>query len=118
VTSIYDGSSTSARLAGMAFEAVYGECPQAEYTGIALEYGTLPLNEVMQALRADQWLENHPETAGRARADQARHRDAFYTDTPGVEAAGRRAGARSRAAGAWPGWRADGLGLTSRAWIP
>jgi hypothetical protein len=82
VTSIYDGSSTSARLAGMAFEAVYDECPQAEYTGIALEYGTLPLTEVMTALRADQWLENHPETPDELRRTiKRRTRDAFYTDT-------------------------------------
>jgi hypothetical protein len=82
VTSIYDGSSTSARLSGMAFEAVYGECPQAEYTGIALEYGTLALTDVMQALRADQWLENHPETdAATRQAIKRQTRDAFYTDT-------------------------------------
>jgi hypothetical protein len=83
VTSIYDGSSTSAKLSGMAFEAVYGECPQAEYTGIAMEYGTLPLNDVMFALRADQWLENHPETDDAQRRTIKRQtRDAFYTDTP------------------------------------
>jgi hypothetical protein len=29
----------------MMFEAAYEECPQAEYTGIALEYGTLPMDE-------------------------------------------------------------------------
>ena len=82
VTSIYDGSSTSARLSGMAFEAVYDECAQAEYTGIALEYGTLPLTEVMTALRADQWLENHPETPDDVRRTIKRQtRDAFYTDT-------------------------------------
>lgn len=83
VTSIYDGSSTSARLSGMAFEAVYGECPQATFTGMALEYGTLPLDEVMTALRADQWLENHPEADADTRATIKRQtRDAFYTDTP------------------------------------
>lgn len=83
VTSIYDGSSTSAKLRGMAFEAIYGECPQAEYTGIALEYGTLPLTEVMTALRADQWLENHPEAPPEVRTTIKRAtRDAFYTDTP------------------------------------
>ncbi len=43
VTSIYDGSSTSALLRGLMWDAVYEECPQAEYTGIALEYGTLPI---------------------------------------------------------------------------
>ena len=82
VTSIYDGSSTSALLTGLMWLAAYEECPQAEYTGIALEYGTLPVLDVMNALRADQWLENHPDTA----ADQCRTikrqlRDAFYTDT-------------------------------------
>ena len=66
----------------MAFEAVYGECPHAEYTGIAMEYGTLPLNDVMFALRADQWLENHPETDDeRRRTIKQQTRDAFYTDT-------------------------------------
>jgi hypothetical protein len=82
VTSIYDGSSTSARLTGMMFEAAYQECPQAEYTGIALEYGTLPWSDVTDALRAEQWLENHPETDAALRdAIKRRMRDAFYTDT-------------------------------------
>ena len=45
------------------WNAVYEECPQAEYTGIAMEYGTLPLLEVMQAMRADHWLHNHPDAA-------------------------------------------------------
>ncbi len=83
VTSIYDGSSTSARLSGMAFEAIYDECPQARYTGMALEYGTLPLDGVLRALRADQWLENHPEaTPDQHAAIKRQTRDAFYTDTP------------------------------------
>jgi hypothetical protein len=82
VTSIYDGSSSSAVLTGMMWLAAYGECPQAEYTGIALEYGTLPQPEVMTALRADQWLENHPEVDDAKRTAIKRQvRDAFYTDT-------------------------------------
>ncbi len=82
VTSIYDGSSTSALLTGLMWLAAYQECPQAEYTGIALEYGTLPVLEVLDALRADQWLENHPEVgAAQADAIKRRMRDAFYTDT-------------------------------------
>jgi hypothetical protein len=82
VTSIYDGSSTSAMLTGMMWMAAYEECPQAEYTGIALEYGTLPQPEVMAALRADQWLENHPEADDATRrAIKQQVRDAFYTDT-------------------------------------
>ena len=42
ITSAYDGSASSALLSGTACAAVYEECPQAEYTGIAMEYGTLP----------------------------------------------------------------------------
>ena len=82
VTSIYDGSSTSARLTGMMFEAAYQECPQAEYTGIALEYGTEPMDEITTALRQDQWFECHPEADPALRAAARRRmRDAFYTDT-------------------------------------
>lgn len=83
ITSIYDGSSTSAPLVGLMWMSAYEECPQAEYTGIALEYGTVPIPEVLDALRADQWLENHPEIgAPQAVAIKRRIRDAFYTDTP------------------------------------
>ena len=83
VTSMYDGSSTSAELTGLLFNAAYLACPQAEYTGIALEYGTLPLADVMTALRADQWLDNHPEASTEQReAIKRQMRDAFYVDTP------------------------------------
>ena len=82
VTSIYDGSSTSALLTGMMWLAAYEECAQAEYTGIALEYGTVPTMQVMDALRADQWLENHPEADDATRRHlKQQNRDAFYTDT-------------------------------------
>ncbi len=82
LTSIDQGSSTSAPLTGTMFNAAYEECPQAEYTGVALEYGTVPMWRVLQALRADQWLEDHPEqwpTRGAQIKQQVR--DAFYTDT-------------------------------------
>jgi hypothetical protein len=82
ITSLYDGSSTSASLTGMMWMAAYDECPQAEYTSIALEYGTLPITEMMDALRADQWLELHPEAPPeQARAIKQHTRDAFYPDT-------------------------------------
>ena len=82
VTSIYDGSSSSALLTGLMWNAAAEECPQAEYTGIALEYGTVPIMDVMNALRADQWVENHPEVDEPTRGSIKRQvRDAFYTDT-------------------------------------
>ena len=82
VTSIYDGSSTSAMLSGLMWLAAYEECAQAEYTGIALEYGTVPVMEVIDALRGDHWLECRPEAeATQGAAIKQRLRDAFYTDT-------------------------------------
>ena len=81
VTSFYDGSSTSAALTGINGSAVRDECPGVAYAGIALEYGTLPVLAVMQALRADQWLANHPEAAPAQRsAIKQAVRDAFYQD--------------------------------------
>jgi hypothetical protein len=82
VTSIYDGSSSSAFLTGLMWTSIGDECPQAEYTGIALEYGTLPVLETLQAVRAEQWLHKHPEAAPELRsAIQAQMLAAFYTDT-------------------------------------
>ena len=82
VTSIYDGSSESALLTGLMWSATGQECAQAEYTGIALEYGTQPFEQVTHALRADQWLENHPDAPHAQRVQIKRQiRDAFYTDT-------------------------------------
>ncbi|MEP7329506.1 MAG: M14 family metallopeptidase [Betaproteobacteria bacterium] len=81
VTSFVDGTSTSAPLTGVNFQAVADECPQAAYAGIALEYGTLPMLDVLNALRADQWLENTRDVpAGVHAAIKRQVRDAFYQD--------------------------------------
>ena len=83
VTSIFDGSSTSAFLTGLMWNSIYEECPQAEYTGIAMEYGTLPVLDCMHALRAEQWLRRHPDApAQEADAIRAEVKRAFFTDTP------------------------------------
>jgi Protein of unknown function (DUF2817) len=82
VTSIYDGSSTSAHLTGMMFSAAYDECPQAEYTGIAMEYGTVPLMQVMQALLGEHWLHLHRAAPPPLAAHiQQQMKAAFYTET-------------------------------------
>jgi hypothetical protein len=82
VTSIYDGSSSSAFLTGLMCNAVYEECPQAQYTGIALEYGTLPLMETLQALRAEGWLHQHPQAPPALAAQIKRQmKDTFFVDT-------------------------------------
>jgi hypothetical protein len=82
VTSIYDGSSSSALLSGMMFEAIHDECPQAEHTGIALEYGTVSTLQTLQALQAEHWLHFHPGAPPPLAAHIKRQmKDAFHTDT-------------------------------------
>lgn len=82
VTSIYDGSSTSALLTGLMWTAIHDAAPQADYTGIALEYGTEPITEIIDALRGEHWLALHPEAPPTlAAAIKARLKRAFYTDT-------------------------------------
>ena len=64
------------------WSAVYDECPQAQYTGIAMEYGTLPILEMIGALRADHWLHLHPEAPQDLQiAIKRQVLDAFYVDT-------------------------------------
>jgi hypothetical protein len=86
ITSIYDGSSTSALLTGLMWSAIHDECPAASYTGIAMEYGTLPILDVINALRADHWLHRetqrgHAVDPVLAQAIHQRMRDTFYVNT-------------------------------------
>lgn len=82
VTSLSDGSSSSAPLVGLMWTVISHACPAAEYTGIALEYGTCPLPQMIEALRADHWLAAHPEAPQpQASAIKQQIRDAFYVDT-------------------------------------
>jgi hypothetical protein len=81
VTSFHDGSSTSAPLTGVNYNAVYDECPHVAYAGIALEYGTLPFDDVLRGLRGDQWLANQDDAPADVRTAIKRGiRDAFYQD--------------------------------------
>ncbi len=82
LTSSKQGNSSSADVKGQMWTAICEECPQAEYTGLVLEFGTHPRLQVLDALRADQWLENRPDTPEPIRR-RIKHqlRDAFYTDT-------------------------------------
>ena len=50
-------------------------------TAMALEYGTYPLEQTLQALRAGHWLHNHPEAPAKQREEIKRAlRDTFYVD--------------------------------------
>lgn len=82
VTSFYDGTSTSAKVAGVVCQAAIGECAGAEFAGIGLEYGTRPVDVVFDALRADHWLALHPEAPGELRASiKQAMLGAFYDDS-------------------------------------
>ncbi len=81
VKSIYKGTSVSARLEGVAAFAIYDEIPGAQFAGCAIEYGTLPVMEVLQALRAENWLRRNPGAPRELRERLRRQmRDAFYCD--------------------------------------
>ena len=63
ITSVDTGTSKSVPLSGPIQMAIYAECPGAQYTGICLEFGTLPLAQMILAMRADHWLALHPEAS-------------------------------------------------------
>jgi hypothetical protein len=82
VMSYYDGKSASAEVKGSATLCLYDECPGAEIVCMGLEFGTLPFDAVLHALRGAHWLEIHPDAPEAQRAGIERGmRDAFYTDS-------------------------------------
>jgi len=83
VTSFYAGSSTSAAVTGSVSSVAVEECPRARFAGIGLEFGTVPLAHVLQALRADQWLASQPADAPLPQRDAIKRAllEAFYIDT-------------------------------------
>jgi hypothetical protein len=92
VTSILDDTSSSTFLTGLMWTAAGEECPQAQYTGIALEFGTVPLLEVLQALRADNWLQARLQAGGptppeaMVQAIGRQMMQAFFVDNDGWKA--------------------------------
>jgi hypothetical protein len=78
-TSTDDGSSSSVPVSGDITLGVQRGLPQAEVAGITLEYGTLPLRDMFDAIRADNWLHAHGDLRARqARDIKAQIRAAFY----------------------------------------
>ncbi|MEX2630720.1 MAG: M14 family metallopeptidase [Tistlia sp.] len=84
VTNPAAGTSTSAPLSGTISDGLERHFPALELGMIALEYGTEPVPEVLESLRADNWLHNHGDPATPlGREIKARVRNAFYGDTDG-----------------------------------
>ena len=82
VTSFFQQSTVSATVTGGMLEALRHECAQARLDAISIEYGTQPALQVLQALRAEQWLQNHPRASRRlAQAIKRQLLEAFFTDT-------------------------------------
>ena len=82
VTSFQDGSSTSAELTGMICFAFLDVIPADKLTGIAVEYGTVDVKDVIYALRFDNWINVH-EKPGTARWQEGKQaiKDALYCDS-------------------------------------
>ncbi|MAL78256.1 MAG: hypothetical protein CMN55_03985 [Sneathiella sp.] len=81
VTSPEAGTSASAIVRGTIDAGIAESAPNASLTAIAIEYGTIPVLEVLNALRADNWLYikgDVESTQGKAIKQQMR--DAFYCD--------------------------------------
>lgn len=82
VTSIFDGSSVSAAISGWIGNAAYEECPDTAFAAVALEYGTAPFDQVLDAMREDQWTALHaPEDASARSRARERMVEAFFVDT-------------------------------------
>lgn len=81
VTDMHGGSSVSASVQGPISTPLHRQAPETAFWALSLEYGTRPIEQAVEALRAEHWLHLHPETSPeRARAIRARFLDAFYVD--------------------------------------
>jgi hypothetical protein len=87
VTSMETGESTSAKVGGSIERALVDHFPAldgklVDGAMIALEFGTVPLDNVLDALRADHWLHKHGKLDSAAgRAIKQKMRETFFVDT-------------------------------------
>ena len=83
ITSMLDGDSVSAVLAGDWLMVAGDLAPHAEVTPITIEYGTVDPITVLQSLRADAWLHSRGDPRGsNAPMVRAQVRAAFADDDP------------------------------------
>lgn len=82
VTSLHAGTSSSADISGDMTSLFFAQLPDAWTAGVALEYGTLELIEVLEGLRQENWLHHHGDrNSDLGRQLEAKCRAAFYTET-------------------------------------
>lgn len=81
VTSPDGGTSSSAPVSGTIDKGVCAMAPNAVHTCVAIEYGTLPVMDILNALRADNWLYVHGDIDSKLGKEIKKQvRDAFYCD--------------------------------------
>jgi len=81
-TSTEEGNSATTEVVGTVTVALEQALPPTALTGITLEYGTVPAMELLEALRADNWLYRcgRPDSK-QGRAIISELRKVFYPDT-------------------------------------
>ena len=79
----FAGTSASADITGQVASLIYAACPGARTTSMALEFGTVPFDAMVDALRGEAWLRRHPDAppAAAARIRESM-REAFFSDDP------------------------------------
>ncbi len=83
VTSLFDGTSVSAEVAGDWLGAIDRHLPDTELTAVAIEYGTVDPITVLQSLRADAVLHGYLDPrSGDSATVRAQVRAAFIDDDP------------------------------------
>lgn len=82
------GESTSAIVSGTTAEALNNIPSSVEVISVALEFGTVPIMQVLTALRADHWLHGRSEqNTHLSTIIKQQILDAFYVDTKAWKAA-------------------------------
>jgi len=75
------GESSSADIAGDGLSFAPSLLAHADVTGMAMEFGTKPVMEVLNAVRADNWLHAHGDPLSpQGQAIKSQVRDAFFGD--------------------------------------
>ncbi len=82
VTSTKSGTAASKDVSGDNISGSAALLPHAEFTGIGFEVGTVPMPQVLQALRADAWLHAYGDPQSeQGRQIKAQIRAAFNCET-------------------------------------
>lgn len=78
-----DGTTVASNVGGPLLDTLRSARADAQITSMAIEYGTVPLIDMLHRLRADAWLRQHPEApAALASSIRKAVQQAFCFDDP------------------------------------